>query len=165
MPTRKSGGSSSKPAGSSRVASTRKLSTALPKHSSLDPKNGRAYCGRGIAFLREGSPDTAIADFTDAIVFSPTDPAALSGRAEAYVLMGKLARAIDDATAAIRLDQRCAPAYCHRAVGYLRQGNLARGDADMARAVALDPSLKPKLAAEREEAVKRRSVLAEKRPL
>lgn len=107
----------------------------------VDNAAASLYRKRGIAYLRMGFPDTAKEDFTDAITFSPADPASYEQRAIAYMQLGDLFNAVRDATQAIRLNPRNAAAYHTRGMVYLKRQQFDRAVPDLEQALVEDPTL------------------------
>jgi tetratricopeptide (TPR) repeat protein len=107
----------------------------------VDNSAASLYRKRGIAYLRMGFPDTAKEDFSDAITFSPADPASYEERAVAYLQLGDFFNAIRDATQAIRLNPRNAAAYHTRGLVYLRRQQFERAVPDLEQALVEDPTL------------------------
>ena len=96
---------------------------------------------RGLVYLEIDFPDTAAADFSDALRLRPDWAEAYAGRGQAYVRMGDLYKGVRDCTEAIRLDPRQAMAYRYRGEGYLLRTQYDRAVVDLRQALALDPGL------------------------
>ena len=75
-----------------------------------------AYSNRGIAYVRKGAFDRAIADSTKAIVLDPKLATAYAIRGAAYGMKGEYDRAIADFTKVIALNPNDAKAYTNRAL-------------------------------------------------
>ena len=98
-----------------------------------------ALNSRGIAHLRMGQLDEAIADFSEAIVIDRFAFAAYSNRGLARRLKGELAAAIADQTEALNIAPNYAMAYMRRATTYLADNKPELALADIDDAVRLDP--------------------------
>jgi tetratricopeptide (TPR) repeat protein len=101
-------------------------------------KYADAWIGRGSAFLENGSPDSAIQDFDQAIRLNPDLANAYCERGQAYTEMGDYRQAIQDTTKAIGMKPDFALAYLHRAKAYLEENRFDRALADLNEAVKLD---------------------------
>ncbi|MBI1386631.1 MAG: tetratricopeptide repeat protein [Rhizobiales bacterium] len=101
-----------------------------------------AYRNRGDARLSAGATDQAIADYSAALGFNPSDAQSLAGRARAYITSNMLDRAVEDFTRAIELtDGQLARARLHIGRGYawLVKERSDQAVQDFAAAVNLNP--------------------------
>jgi tetratricopeptide (TPR) repeat protein len=96
-----------------------------------------AYAYSRRAFRRE-DPNSAIADYTEAIRLDPKANY-FESRAEAWLAANKLERAIADDTEAIRLDPKNSWRYRSRARVWLRADNVDRAISDLTQAIWVDP--------------------------
>ena len=106
----------------------------------LDPGNGASdYKPRGMAYLKQGDYDAAIADASRAEVAD--DMGATYIRGVACHEKGEHDRAIADLTRCIENEDEppVAEAHFHRGVSYLYKEDFARGFADLDRAIELAP--------------------------
>jgi len=94
-----------------------------------DPRHGRAYFSRGLAYRICGDLDRAIADYNVAIKLE-TGGHVYAHRGVAYARKGELDKAIADYTEAIRFDPYPFSAYWNRALAYERKGDQARAKED-----------------------------------
>jgi len=104
----------------------------------IDPFTAQALISRGLAFLKKGDVDHALADFDHAIRINP-------GFAEAYVdrggvryAQGDTERALADWNKAIRLNSKLAAAYLDRGALFIQMGKIDAACADLDKAIALD---------------------------
>jgi len=133
------------------------------------PQSAGAFFDRGILFAMRGDYETAIADFTEAILLSPDMVAAYMLRGRALIAsvsrvsevgenfsgigidttVGKTAsveqvrildKTIADYTQAIRLDPNNSSAYIHRGYVYYAKGDYNRAIADYDQAIKLAPN-------------------------
>ena len=123
------------------------LAVALQDHPTLSDWHGMgldsivatAYTNRGIAYDRQGQPDTAVADFSVALERDPEYVESYANRANAYVSMGLYSEALADANRAIALNNHLAAAFNTRALAYLGLGRGEDALADVDRAIEEDP--------------------------
>ena len=114
--------------------------TALARFSEAiraQPKNARAYHGRGYVYGMKGNLDLAIAELTKAIELK--DPTAYRCRASFYAAKGDYDHAIADCNETIRRDPNDAAVYSNRGIAYLYKGNAERAINDLNEAIRLDP--------------------------
>jgi tetratricopeptide (TPR) repeat protein len=105
----------------------------------LDPKNARAYDGRGDAYFGKTDWNAAIADYTEAIRLDPKSILPYHNRGRAYLSKGDYDAAVADCTEAIRLDPKCVWAYNNRGVAYFGKCDWDTAIADYTEAIRLDP--------------------------
>jgi tetratricopeptide (TPR) repeat protein len=101
---------------------------------------GGAMEQAGSAWLLDGKPDEAKADFDAALAFLPNDPEILIDRAEAYALQKKFFEAIDDLNRALDLAPNRADALTYRASAYRQLNSLDLALDDVERALSLLPN-------------------------
>lgn len=105
----------------------------------LDPKNAKAYYGRGCAHARVDDTIRALLDLTEAIKLDPKDTSAFVDRAIVRVIRGDWEQAVADFDEAIKIDPKHVNALTHRAMiratcpeEKLRDGKKALADAKAA---------------------------------
>lgn len=113
--------------------------TAIKPPEQLDNRYAESFNNRGMAYLRQLDYDSAIADFTQAIILNPQYTDAYNNRGTAYAYNGVPNSAINDANRAIELDPQYAPAYNMRGLAYYSMGNFERAFLDFDQAISLDP--------------------------
>jgi tetratricopeptide (TPR) repeat protein len=113
------------------------IAIKLPEQ--LDRRYAEGFNNRGKAYLRQLDYDSAIADFTQAIILNPQYAEAYSHRGTAYAYNGVPDSAINDANRAIEIDPQYAPAYNTRGLAYYSMGNVERAFLDFDQAISLDP--------------------------
>jgi lipoprotein NlpI len=104
----------------------------------INPKDARAFYGRGNAWRAKGHNDRAIADYNEAIRLDPKDAYAFVGRGYAWLVKGDNDKAIADYDEAIRLDPKNAPAFVDRSIAWLGKGDNDPAIADSAEAMRID---------------------------
>lgn len=102
-----------------------------PRHLAM------AYTYRGAAFGNQGESEKAIADYSQAILLSPTDPIAFFDRGVEYGGAGKFDLSISDFTHAIELKPDYARAYLDRGKIYQAKGDTDKAKADFDKAQSL----------------------------
>jgi tetratricopeptide (TPR) repeat protein len=100
---------------------------------------------RGVAYLNQGFPDTAAADFSEVLRMRPDFGPAYAKRGEAYAKLGDLYKAVRDCTDAMRYEPECAIAFRYRGQCYVARGQFDRAVADLDQAVTIDPTLTSEL--------------------
>jgi tetratricopeptide (TPR) repeat protein len=105
----------------------------------VDPKNGRIYYDRAIAYNAKGDHDKAISDYSEAIRFNPKLVEAYYNRATAYETKGDYDKAIANYDEAIRLNPKLVQAYNNRGGDYEAKGDYAKAIADYDEAIRVDP--------------------------
>ncbi|MGO9108718.1 MAG: tetratricopeptide repeat protein [Thermoguttaceae bacterium] len=98
-----------------------------------------AYFGRAIAYDKQGDPDRAIADYSEAIEIAPQSVQAYRCRAIDYAKKGETDKAIADLSEAIRLDPRDARMYINRGIISCGKRDYDKAIADFSEAIRLDP--------------------------
>ncbi len=98
-----------------------------------------AYFGRAIAYDKQGDPDRAIADYSEAIEIAPQSVQAYRCRAIDYAKKGETDKAIADLSEAIRLDPRDARMFINRGIIYSGKRDYNKAVADYTAAIRLDP--------------------------
>jgi tetratricopeptide (TPR) repeat protein len=102
-------------------------------------KNPVAFHNRGCAYVIEGKPDSAIADYTAAIALSPSYASAWYNRGSVFLSQNDFARAAADLTEAIRLSQKYADACNNRGIAFLEEKRYGEAIADFRRVIELKP--------------------------
>jgi tetratricopeptide (TPR) repeat protein len=102
-------------------------------------RQAKAAADRGLAYLKNGDNDRAIADYNEAIRLNPNYALAFANRGIAYHNKGDNDRAIIDYNEAIRLNPNYAPAFNNRGNTYRIRGDHDRAIADYNEAIRLHP--------------------------
>ncbi len=105
-----------------------------------------AYNRRGELRVAADKPREAFADFQQAILLDPDNPAALHNRGVTLAQYGKADDALADFNRAIALDPRLGVAYRNRAELHAARGDFARAAADYTSALAIAPHDAPRSA-------------------
>jgi tetratricopeptide (TPR) repeat protein len=121
------------------LATTSALAQSATKTVRLDPKHAVSYYKRGLARLKGGDVENAIADFSQAVKFDPKHLNAYFARGAAFQSKGEWDKAISDFDQIIELDPKNANAYSARAVAWQNKGDLDTAIADCDEALRLDP--------------------------
>src|SRR5262252_2588596 len=98
-----------------------------------------AYQNRGLAHVKRGDFEVAIADFTEAIRLNPQSAKPYNDRGFSYARRGDLDHAIADYDQAVRLDPRYSLALRNRGLAYLIKHEYDRAIADYDAAIRIDP--------------------------
>jgi tetratricopeptide (TPR) repeat protein len=101
----------------------------------------RAEANQGVACLKRGDFDRAIAHCSEAIRLDPTLAEAYVNRAAAHVNKGEPDPAVADCDEALRLNPGLALAYLNRGGAYLGKGETDRALVDLNEALRIDPGL------------------------
>jgi tetratricopeptide (TPR) repeat protein len=112
------------------------------KFTALRPSNPEGYTMLGLAHLRMGNLDVAIAKFSRAVELEPKLASAYGYRAEGYRLKGLPEKAVHDSTRAIEIggaQSTVGRAYTVRSKAYRQLGQEALANADFDKAYDLDP--------------------------
>ncbi len=114
-----------------------RLFTAIIDSKQVTPMLYYDYASRGIALLRKGQQDQALADFDAAIKLKPDDGDSYFRRGA--IKFGKMdyQAAIDDLSVALTADPKNADAYNMRSFAYYRLMKNDEGAADTEKACAL----------------------------
>jgi lipoprotein NlpI len=114
----------------------------------LDPKDGRSFTNRCLAYIRMGQYDRlhdrtmydrGIRDCDQAISLDPKNAAAFTNRGIAFSIKGQHDRAIQDFDQAISLDPKDAVTFYDRGNEYRNKDQYDRAIQDYDRAISLDP--------------------------
>jgi tetratricopeptide (TPR) repeat protein len=117
-----------------------KIATEADEAVRLDPKDAKAYVGRGTAWYAKGEYDRAIADYNEAARLDPKDAKAYIGRGAAWYAKGEYDRAIVDYNEPVRIDPKAVFAHIiGRGNARYAKGEYDRAIADYTEAVWLDP--------------------------
>lgn len=119
--------------------------------TSADPNRKVDFVKRGIENLKSGCPDTAVRDFSEAIVEHP-DAETYYQRAQAYLALDWTKRALQDCTESLHLSPRSAKVHQLRGLAYLKMREFARAMSDFRLALELDANLARELQSSRAEA-------------
>lgn len=107
----------------------------------LDPKERvRLLNLRGRSWLTEDDPDSAAADFSEALALDPNNADALKGRVRAYDLLQKYDLAVADWTALITQSPSDDKLYRSRGASQLGAKNYSEAIADYDKSLQLNPS-------------------------
>jgi tetratricopeptide (TPR) repeat protein len=82
-----------------KIGSVKNADEAIDKYTKaikIDPKFGKAYNNRGIAYMWKKQYDPAIADFNKAIELDPKNGKAYNNRAIVYSYQGETSKALQD---------------------------------------------------------------------
>jgi tetratricopeptide (TPR) repeat protein len=107
----------------------------------LDPKNARAYMGRGCACNNAKKYPEAIADLTKSIELEP-NPKTMDVyliRGGVYNVLKKYPEAIADLTKVIELDPKNAAAYAGRGIAHSGAARYSEAVDEYTKAIELDP--------------------------
>ena len=115
-----------------------KVITDYTKAIELDPKEAKAYNGRGFAYGQLKQYDKAIVDYNKAIELDPKYAGAYANRGIAYFDLQQYDKAIADYTRAIELDPEDSDTYDNRRFAYLEVGKKKEAKADFAKAKMLN---------------------------
>ena len=103
------------------------------------------YTLRGMAYVRTGDEDHALADFDKAIHLSPFYAPAFGNRANVYFARGDYVRALKDYDQAIRLDPNSSRTFSNRGNTHFEQEDYALAIRDYDQSIKLDPGRAPTL--------------------
>ena len=98
-----------------------------------------AFLARGDAYFGNGDPNRAIADYSEALVASPSFAKAYFKRAAAWRRQGYLDRAIADYGEVIRIDPISVDAYKARSSAHAENGDRPAAIADLGHVIRLTP--------------------------
>lgn len=112
-------------------------SKAVSNQANSKVEPSRMFTLRGYAWLREGEPTGAVADFTLAINMDSRSVPALKGRARAYTALKRYDDAIRDWTVAISVQPEAEDHYRARALAYLELGKTKEAFADYDKAIEI----------------------------
>jgi tetratricopeptide (TPR) repeat protein len=113
-----------------------------------------AYAGKGLAHMRKGAYESAIDDFSKAILLK-ADAMNYQRRANAYAKLEMFAETIQDLTLAISMDPKSAVLYYNRGTAYARHGSFSEAIADLSKAIELSTEPKADYYMNRGNALKR----------
>jgi len=105
----------------------------------IEPENGEAYAGRGIAQLERGRVNEALNDCDMAVTFAPGHAPAYLCRARAYLSLQQPVLVSTNLSKALELSPDMAKAYLIRAQMAEEAGDLEAAVADYRKALRLDP--------------------------
>ena len=104
-----------------------------------DPKSGKAYNNRCLAYNQMDQHDKALADCNQAIRLDPNNASAYNNRGWAYEMTRQYDPALKDYSKAIQLDPKFATAYANRGDVYSKTGDKKRAIAEYRLALEIDP--------------------------
>jgi len=107
----------------------------------LDPQNGEAYAGRGLAQLERDSLQEALSDCDLAVTLAPEHAPAYVCRARAYLRLGQPVQVSTNASRALEINPDMAEAYLVRAQLAEEAGDIEAAAADYRAALSRDPLL------------------------
>ena len=105
-----------------------------------DPKNGKAWCYRGVAKVNRGRHEEAIADLDEAIEINPKNAAAWNNRGSARNALDRYQDALADYTEAIRLESKNALAWSNRSSAKAHLEDFDGAIKDVEEALRLSPN-------------------------
>jgi tetratricopeptide (TPR) repeat protein len=114
--------------------------TRLLEHPSSGTKVFSLYNNRGLAKVRKGNLDDAIADFTSALNQNPKFVEALKNRGIARHMQGDYDAAIADFNRALLLDPKSPDLYNMRGLALFNKEEYDRAIEDFNKAISLDPN-------------------------
>jgi tetratricopeptide (TPR) repeat protein len=126
------------------AAALAKLDEALR----LEPTSADAYYQRGSLRGRQQQYDQAIADFENAILYSPSAPGAYNNVARIHYLRGDKAKAFEMLDRSLTRNATNPHAYMMRGVIFMQMGKVEEGEGDLDYGERLQPGLKKEYAAE-----------------
>lgn len=103
------------------------------------PNDVRAYCCRGVLYLKQGNRSAALADFNQALVLDPDSQLAYRSRGKLRSQMGDYGGAILDFDRALALDPQDNFIYLARGNARASSNNYVEALADFSQSIALDP--------------------------
>lgn len=106
-----------------------------------DPKNARAFYGRGMAFNSIANYKAALIDMEEAINLAP-DSFYFAGRALVHAQMGDYETAFSEFSRVIKLSPSFVEAYMHRGVALLKLGRIEEARSDFFYYLAHTPNNK-----------------------
>lgn len=114
----------------------RKAITDFDKAYTLSSGSMRSQIliNRGIAHMRDESPDKALSDFNEALTINPRNVNAYNHRGFLHHRQGNFPEAISDFSKAIDLDAENVLSYYNRGMAYLRSGDKAKACPDFHKA-------------------------------
>jgi tetratricopeptide (TPR) repeat protein len=118
----------------------RKYSTNGNNDTQTYIRNGMKYLESGDNKRRPADYDTAVYEFTKAILLSQNNAEAYYGRGRTYLRQGYNYGAVLDYTEAIRLNPKDAISYSNRGRAYARMGDYDNAVADFESALRIDPN-------------------------
>jgi tetratricopeptide (TPR) repeat protein len=104
------------------------------------PVSPRAHCELGVAYIRAGLCQQAIASYSQAIKLNPNYALAYNNRGFAYLYTGDYDRAISDLDKSIARNPNYPVAYSNRAIAYGSKGDFDHALSDFTRALKLNPT-------------------------
>jgi tetratricopeptide (TPR) repeat protein len=118
----------------------------------LEPTSADAYYQRGSLRGRQQQYDQAIADFENAILYSPSAPGAYNNVARIHYLRGDKAKAFEMLDRSLTRNATNPHAYMMRGVIFMQMGKVEEGEGDLDYGERLQPGLKKEYAAETDRA-------------
>jgi tetratricopeptide (TPR) repeat protein len=115
------------------------FSAVIDNPATDDEGRADAYINRGTSYLAAGSPDKAVADFTEALRLAPTKPGLYMNRGVAWGRLRQYDRALADFDEELKRDPKNAEALYNRGRVYASAGDMTRALADVSEALALKP--------------------------
>jgi tetratricopeptide (TPR) repeat protein/curved DNA-binding protein CbpA len=109
----------------------------IDQAAGITPRDPKKHIKKGLALLKAGDHERAIASFTNAVLLDPPNAGYLLHRAEAWEAKGEPDQALADYDAAVRLDQTNVAALRARGLLWHRRGDSERALADLDRAIRL----------------------------
>ena len=104
-----------------------------------NPRDARAFVGRGNIYFRQGDNAKAIVDYDQAIQLNAQDPEPFRWRGWSWKRQGDDSKALASLNEAIRLDPRDAPSWRIRGAVYSAQKDYPQCRVNYDRSIELDP--------------------------
>jgi tetratricopeptide (TPR) repeat protein len=117
-----------------------KAVAALTAAIASDRRDAAMWNARGLAFLRAGDVQKALADFGIAVLLQPEAPGYLYNRAQGCFLLRRYEAAIRACSRAIALDGRVADYWDQRARAHFEREQPGQAILDSSRAIELQPA-------------------------
>ncbi|MGC9505828.1 tetratricopeptide repeat protein [Baaleninema sp.] len=108
-----------------------------------DKNDDRAYCCRGILYVKLGKTQQALQDFNRALQLNPNDAFAYRNRGKTRFQLGDRAGAMADFDRALALDPNDALVYVARGNSFRDAGDYPRALEEYGRAIELDADAAP----------------------
>ncbi len=109
----------------------------IDQAAGITPRDPKKHIKKGLALLKAGDHDRAIASFNNAILLDPPNAGYYLHRATAWEAKGDLDNALADYDAAVRLEHTNIATFRARGLLLHRRGEVERALADLDRAIRL----------------------------
>ncbi len=104
-----------------------------------DPKDGKAYCCRGIVRAKQGQYQEALSDFNQALLLNFQQAIVYRNRGHARLQLGDHPGAVADFNHALQLEPEQAQNYVSRGMAYHKMGHVMGAVEDYGEALRLKP--------------------------